>query len=495
MAAPFRIYNTRTRSVEPFAPIEDGKIGIYVCGMTVYDRCHMGHARAMVVFDAFVRYLRFRGWDVNFIRNFTDVDDKIIARANERGEDPIALSARFIDAFHEDADALGLIRPDKEPKVSETIGAIQDLIASLVEKGNAYLSEGTVWFDVKSHASYGQLSGQKVDELQSPDSVPGKKHPADFALWKAVKPGEPSWDSPWGPGRPGWHIECSAMCMGCIGPTIDIHGGGLDLVFPHHENEIAQSEAHTTQTYANYWMHNGMLTMSNGQKMGKSLGNVWNVQNALNEFPAESLRLYYLQALYRSPLPWGDEALPEALASLCRLYEAREVAEAMVGQEDPAQVARDLGDDAQAVLELSKNFEVNFLAALDDDFNTAKAMASVFELVRAVNRFANHKKAKKRGGPVVAGALKALRLVSSSLGILAMDVDAFQEEVKSKRCAAMGISIDDIEAKILARTEARANRDWAASDAIRDELDNAGVVLMDGADRTTWRIRVTDAAE
>jgi cysteinyl-tRNA synthetase len=452
----------------------------------------MGHARAMVVFDAFVRYLRFRGWDVNFVRNFTDVDDKIIARANEIGEDPIELAARFIDAFHEDADALGLIRPDAEPKVSETIEAIQDLIQSLIDKGNAYASEGTVWFDVKSMPSSGQLSGQKVDELKSPDSVPGKKHPADFALWKAVKPGEPSWDSPWGPGRPGWHIECSAMSMCSIGPTLDIHGGGLDLAFPHHENEIAQSEAHTHQSYVNYWMHNGMLTMANGQKMGKSLGNVWNVQNALNEFPAEALRLYYLQALYRSSLPWGDEALPEALGSLCRLYEAREVAEAMGGQEDAIQVAKDLGEDAQEVLRLSEAFEGNFLAALDDDFNTAKAMASVFELVRAMNRFANHKKAKKRGGPVVARALEALQLVSSALGILSMDVESFLEEVKVKRCAAMGICQDDIDAKIQARSEARANKDWAESDAIRDALDTAGVILMDGTEGTTWRIRICD---
>ena len=492
MAAPFRLYNTRTRSVGPFEPVEPGKIGIYVCGMTVYDRCHMGHARAMVVFDAFVRYLRFRGWDVNFVRNFTDVDDKIIARAQKLDEDPIALAARFIDAFHEDADELGLIRPDAEPKVSETIDGIQDLIQSLVDKGNAYTSDGTVWFDVKSMPSYGQLSGQKVDELQSPDTVPGKKHPADFALWKAVKPGEPSWESPWGPGRPGWHIECSAMSMGCIGETLDIHGGGLDLVFPHHENEVAQSEAHTHKTYANYWMHNGMLTMANGQKMGKSLGNVWNVQNALDAFPAEALRLYYLQALYRSSLPWGDEALPDALSSLCRLYEAREVAEAMGGQEDASQVARDLGEDAARVLELSNNFQGQFLGALDDDFNTAKAMASVFELVRAVNRFANHKKAKKRGGPVVKGALAAFELVSNALSILSMDVDAFQEEVKAKRCAAMGIERSDIEAKIQARTDARANKDWAASDALRDELDAAGIVLMDGSETTTWRIRIGD---
>ena len=490
MPAPFKIYNTRSRSVEPFSPLEPGKVGIYVCGMTVYDRCHMGHARAMVVFDAFVRYLRFRGWSVNFVRNFTDVDDKIIQRAQERGEDPIALSARFIDAFHEDADALGLIRPDAEPKVSESIGGIQDLIGSLISKGNAYVNDGTVWFDVKSLPSYGRLSGQKVDELQSPDTVSGKKHPADFALWKAVKPGEPSWPSPWGPGRPGWHIECSAMSMECLGKTMDIHGGGLDLVFPHHENEIAQSEAHTDCTYFNYWMHNGMLTMANGQKMGKSLGNVWNVQNALREFPAEALRMYYLQALYRSPLPWGDDALTDSLSALCRLYEAREVAEAMNGQEDAAHVARDLGEDAQRVLDLTARFESQFLGALDDDFNTAKAMAVVFELVRAVNRFANHKKARKRGGPVVAGALAAFQLVADALGLLSTDVHSFQEEVKTKRCAAMGIELADIEAKVAARTNARANKDWAESDRLRDELEHAGVVLMDGAECTSWRIRV-----
>jgi cysteinyl-tRNA synthetase len=490
MAAPFRIYNTRTRTVEPFRPLIEGKLGIYVCGMTVYDRCHMGHARAMVVFDAFVRYLRFRGWDVNFVRNFTDIDDKIIARASEIGEDPMALAARFIDAFHEDADALGLIRPDAEPKVSESIDGITALIVSLIDKGHAYDNAGTVWFDVKSLPSYGQLSGQKVDELNSPDSVQGKKHPADFALWKAAKPGEPSWESPWGPGRPGWHIECSAMAMGCIGETLDIHGGGLDLVFPHHENEVAQSEAHSHKTYANYWMHNGMLTMASGQKMGKSLGNVWNVQNALSEIPAEAIRLYYLGALYRSPLPWGDDALPEALGSLCRLYEAREVAEAMGGNEDPSQVARDLGEDAERVLSLSKSFEARFLGALDDDFNTAKAMAYLFELVRAVNRFGNHKKAKKRGGPVVADALAALHLVSQTLGVLSMDVETYQEEVKDKRCRAMGLTRESVEAQIEARTVARANKDWAQSDTIRNALDDAGVVLMDSTEGTTWRLQI-----
>jgi cysteinyl-tRNA synthetase len=453
----------------------------------------MGHARAMVVFDAFVRYLRFREWNVHFVRNFTDIDDKIIVRANELGEEPMALAARFIDAFHEDADALGLIRPDAEPKVSDSIEAIQNLVQALVDKGHAYLSEGTVWFDVKSFPNYGRLSGQKVDELKSPDTVVGKKHPADFALWKSVKPGEPSWESPWGPGRPGWHIECSAMSMDRIGKTLDIHGGGLDLVFPHHENEVAQSEAHTHSTYANYWMHNGMLTMSSGQKMGKSLGNVWNVQNALEDFPAESLRLYYLQSLYRSPLPWGPDALPDALGSLCRLYEAKEVAEAMQGQEDAAQVAQALGKDAEQVLNLAASFEEQFLGALDDDFNTAKAMASLFELVRAVNRFANHKKAKKRGAPIVAGALTAFELVSNALGLLMMDAEDFQEEVKNKRCRAMGLAREDVERKIEARSAARTNKDWARSDVLRNELDAAGVVLMDRPTGTTWRLRVGDS--
>ena len=457
--------------------------------MTVYDRCHMGHARAMVVFDAFVRYLRFRGWDVNFVRNFTDVDDKIIAR-QERGN-PIALAARFIRPSMR-TPMLWAIRPDAEPKVSDTIDDIEALIGSLVDKGNAYVNEGTVWFDVKSMPSYGQLSGQNVDALQSPDTVPGKRHPADFALWKAVKPGEPSWESPWGPGRPGWHIECSAMSMGCIGPTLDIHGGGLDLVFPHHENEVAQSEAHTHETYANYWMHNGMLTMASGQKMGKSLGNVWNVRTRSRSTPRRPFACT-TWAPSAGPLPWGDDALSDALGSLCRLYEARS-GRGDGGEEDAARVASDLGEDAATVLSLSEGFEEPS-AALDDDFNTAKAMASVFELVRAVNRFGNHKKAKKRGGPVVAGALKALDLVSETLGILTMSVEDFQNEVKLKRCNATGICRDSVEARIAERTQARADKDWARSDALRDELDAEGIVLMDGADTTTWRMRICENAE
>ena len=491
MAVPFRLYNTLSRKVEAFTPIEEGKISLYVCGMTVYDHCHIGHARAMVVFDAFVRYLRYREWDVAFVRNFTDVDDKIIARSMETGEEPLALAQRYIDAFHEDVDNLGLIRPDQEPRVSTSIDDIKALIARLIDRGHAYVNEGTVWFAVDTFDEYGKLSGQKVNELRSPDEVPGKRNPADFALWKAVKPGEPAWDSPWGSGRPGWHIECSAMASACLGETIDIHGGGLDLVFPHHENEVAQSECGNGTCFTRYWMHNGLLTMTGGQKMGKSLGNVINIRDALEAFPAESLRLYYLQNLYRSPLPWSDTALPDALGMLARLYEARDVAETMGGQEKADEVAEQLGADATRVLELGRSFEERFYGALDEDFNTAQALGYTFELARAINRFSNHRKARKRGGPVVAPALAALKHVSHALSLLNMDADSFQEEVKTKRLSAMGISREAVEAKIAERIRARGEKDWAKADAIRDELDAMQILVMDTPEGSDWRVRLS----
>ena len=488
MAEPFRIYNTLSRTVEDFVPQTPGHVGLYVCGMTVYDRSHVGHARAMVVFDAFVRYLRHRGWDVNFVRNFTDVDDKIIRRANELGEDPVGLAARFIDIFHEDMDALGLVRPDHEPRVSRCIDDIHDVIGKLVDTGHAYVSEGTVWYAVRTFDQYGKLSGQKVDELRSPDEAGGKRDPADFALWKCARPGEPSWESPWGPGRPGWHIECSAMSCKHLGATLDIHGGGLDLVFPHHENEIAQSEAANSAPYARYWMHNGLLTMASGQKMGKSLGNVINIDVALEEFPAEALRLYYLQNKYRSPLPWSSDALPEALGMLSRLYDAREAAEAMGGQGDADRIALEMGEAAGEVLRQGKAFEERFHGARDEDFNTGGALAAAFELARAVNRFAEHKKARKRGGPVVAPALAAFQLLADALGLLARPVLDFHAEVRVKRLKALGMDEAAVEAKLAERAEARANKDWARSDALRDELEGRGIVVMDTPSGVQWRV-------
>ncbi len=490
MAAPFRIYNTRTRSVEPFVPQVEGHVGLYVCGMTVYDHLHVGHARAMVVFDTFVRWLRHRGWSVRFVRNFTDIDDKIIRRAQALDEDPLALANRYIDAFHADVSALGLQDPDAEPRVSTSIDDILSMIAALVEREHAYASEGTVWFDVASLPAYGALSNQKVSELRSDDADRGKRHPADFALWKAAAPGEPTWESPWGPGRPGWHIECSAMARKELGETLDIHGGGLDLVFPHHENEVAQSEAAHGCRFSNYWVHNGMLTVASGAKMGKSLGNVINVHEALETFPAEALRLYYLQNKYRSSLPWSERALPDALCMLARLYEAREAAEAMAGDGDPDRVAKEMGEAAQAVLDLGRTFEQRFHEALDEDFNTAGALAVAFETARAINRFAGHKKAKKRGGPVVAPALEALGLLGRALGLLDRPVEGFVEEVKAKRLPALGLTPEDVERSLAERVAARADKDWARADAIRADLEARGIVVMDTADGVAWRVRV-----
>ena len=490
MAEAFKIYDTRTRKLEDFEPIEAGKIRLYACGNTVYDHCHIGHARGMILFDSFVRYLRHRGWDVDFVRNFTDVDDKIIARANELGEDPLALSARFIGEYHADAKAMGLATPNREPKVSDFMDDIRELIQSLIDKEHAYQNEGSVWFDVASYSDYGHLSGQKVDELRSADEVAGKRSPADFALWKAVKPGEPSWPSPWGDGRPGWHIECSAMAKATLGNTVDIHGGGLDLVFPHHENEAAQSVCGNKADYARVWMHHGLLTMASGQKMGKSFGNVINVKVALAAFPAETLRLYYLQNQYRSPLPWGDEALPEALGMLSRLYDAREVAEAMGGEEPAENVAKSMGKDAQTVLALGQSFSDRFYTALDQDFNTALAIAHLMELSRAINRFGNVKKAGKRGGPVVAKALEAFALADKTLGLMRMSSEEFHTEVKEKRLAAMGLSPGEIDTLIEARGKARADKDWSRADEIRDELEAKSILVMDLADGVQWRVKL-----
>ncbi|MCZ7678319.1 MAG: cysteine--tRNA ligase [Sandaracinaceae bacterium] len=492
MAAPFRLSNTLTRTVEDFRPREPGKVGLYVCGMTVYDDAHVGHARAMVTFDMVTRYLRHRGWDVTFVRNYTDVDDKIIDRALERGEDPLALANRYIASFEEDVANLGLLKPSYEPRVTQTIPEIQALIQRLIDRGCAYESEGSVWFAVQAFPEYGKLSGQKVEDMRQPEEpVPGKRSPQDFALWKAAKPGEPAWDSPWGPGRPGWHIECSAMAHKHLGEELDIHGGGLDLVFPHHENEIAQSECgHAHQPYARYWMHNGLLTMASGQKMGKSLGNVFNIKEALKLFPAEALRIYYMQVHYRSPLPWSIEALPDALGLLARLYEAKEVASQMQGDAPLEHMVKELGADAARVVEMSEAFGARFYAAMDDDFNTAKALGYAFELARAVNRLGNHKKSRAKGGPIAKKALAAFEVLADALGLLQMAPSAFIDEVKDKRLPALGLTREEVDAKLAARMAAREAKDWAKADAIRGELEGKGIAVMDRPGGVDWRIRL-----
>ncbi|MBM4291449.1 MAG: cysteine--tRNA ligase [Deltaproteobacteria bacterium] len=493
--APFRLYNTLTKQTEPFVPLQEGAVSLYVCGMTVYDHIHIGHGRAMVAFDAFVRYLRHRGWAVRFVRNFTDIDDKIIRRALERGEEPLALAQRYIDAFHEDTDALGLARPDVEPRVSTSMEAILHMTEHLIAKGHAYEADGSVWFSVQSFPEYGKLSRQRVDELRSADEESGKRHPADFALWKACKPGEPTWPSPWGQGRPGWHIECSAMSREQLGAQIDIHGGGLDLVFPHHENEVAQSECASGEPFARYWMHNGLITMASGQKMGKSLGNVFNIREALAVFPAEALRLYLLQNHYRTALPWSETSLTEALSMLARLYEAKEVAGQLArepgeAQESPAAAAQALGEDAAAALALAEGFEARLYGALDEDFNTAQALALAFELARAVNRLAGHKRAKRRAGPIAALALAAFERFSAALHLLGAAPGEFTEEVKRKRLAPLGLTAEEVEGLLAARAAARAAKDWAESDRLRDLLDARGVAVMDTPAGAEWRVKL-----
>ncbi len=506
MDNPIKVFNSYKRTLEPFVPLQDGKVGMYVCGMTVYDYCHIGHARAMITFDVIARYLRHRGYDLTFVRNHTDVDDKIIARAQELGEDPLELSARFIQALDDDLAGFGLLPPTVQPKVSEHIDEIIATIASIVDNGHGYAVEGDVFFHVPSLRRYGYLSGRDVEKMRAGERIevdPRKRHPADFALWKSVKPGEPSWDSPWGPGRPGWHIECTAMSQKYLGEQFDIHGGGNDLLFPHHENEIAQGEAATGKhPFVHYWMHNGMVTLiddATGEpvKMSKSLGNVINIRDLLVEMPGEALKLLYLEHHYRSPVPFSSAGLSQALSNLDRMYQAKEIAlraKAIMdeGQRSltAAEEAKGMGGPAKALFDLCDGFEERFHAAMDADFNTARALGDLFELVKATNRLAGTKKAFQRAAAVMASALPAFELVGEVLGVGAMAPVEFFEEMRVKRLAAAGVARERVEALLVQRGQARADRDWAAADTIRDQLDELNVVVMDTPEGTTWRIRV-----
>lgn len=458
-----KIYNDLTNQKEVFEPIVPGKVRMYVCGMTVYDLCHLGHARVMVVFDVVSRYLRALGFEVAYIRNITDIDDKIIARANENGEPFGALTERFIRAMHEDSEALGILPPDEEPRATAHLGEIVAMIERLIENGHAYAADnGDVYFDVKSFPGYGKLSGKSVDDLQAGARVEVgdvKRDPLDFALWKAAKPGEPAWPSPWGEGRPGWHIECSAMSTCCLGDTFDIHGGGADLTFPHHENEIAQAEGATGKPFVNYWMHNGFVRI-NDEKMSKSLGNFFTVREILERYRAEEVRYFILTSQYRSPLNYDDEHLDNARGALTRFYTA-------LRGLDGAQPAG--GDELVA----------RFHAAMEDDFNTSEALAAMFELAREINRL------RGEDAPRAAALAARLRQLGGVLGILQEDPDVYLRGGAAS--AGEGLSDAGIEALIASRTAAKAARDWASADRIRDQLKEQGVVLEDGPGGTTWR--------
>ncbi|MBT8421386.1 MAG: cysteine--tRNA ligase [Gammaproteobacteria bacterium] len=462
-----RIFNSLTNQKETFQPISPGKVGIYVCGMTVYDYCHLGHARVLVVFDIIVRYLRSLGFDVTYIRNITDIDDKIINRANEMGEDFLALTHRFIEAMHEDEAALGVLPPNVEPRATQSIDKILAMIETLVAKGNAYPgSGGDVYYDVSSFATYGELSGKRIEDLRAGARVEineSKADPLDFVLWKAAKPGEPYWDSPWGPGRPGWHIECSAMSTGCLGNHFDIHGGGMDLKFPHHENEIAQSEAATGESFVNMWIHNGFVRVSD-EKMSKSLGNFFTVREVLEKYPAEAVRYLIVASHYRSPLNYSDQQLDQARTSLSRLYTA----------------LRCLPDARTTEASIDPAYGARFRTAMDDDFNTPEALAVLFDIAREINR------AREENDELKATTLGVtLRELGQKLGLIQGDPAAFLQT--AAQVSESGPDDETIEKLIAERTEARANKDWAKADRIRDELKVRGIVLEDGGGKTIWR--------
>ena len=456
-----RIYNTLTRTKEELRPIEPGHVRMYVCGMTVYDYCHLGHARVLVAFDAVARYLRSLGYRVTYVRNITDIDDKIIARANESGEDFRALTERFIGCMHEDCRALGVLAPDVEPRATHYIGPIVAMVERLLANGAAYRgANGDVYYDVSAFPAYGALSDRRLEDLRSGARVEvdeAKDDPLDFVLWKASKPGEPSWESPWGPGRPGWHIECSAMSTSCLGDHFDIHGGGMDLQFPHHENEIAQSEAATGATFVNVWMHNGFVRIDD-EKMSKSLGNFFTLRGALERYPAETVRCFMLSSHYRSPLNYSEDHLRQADASVRRLYTALRGLDVPEGEPEEGWLAR-------------------FRAAMDDDFNTPEAISVLFDLAHEVNRARETTPQRARA---LAGTLRALGGV---LGLL----DADPETWLRGESLGDGPDDDEIEALIARRAEARARRDWAEADRLREELTGAGIVLEDGAGGTVWR--------
>ncbi|WP_312570682.1 cysteine--tRNA ligase [Stutzerimonas balearica] len=455
------IYNTLSKSKDVFTPLVDNKVRMYVCGMTVYDYCHIGHARVMVAFDVVARWLRHRGYELTYVRNITDIDDKIIKRASENGESFQDLVGRMIAAMHEDEARLNVLRPDIEPRATDHIAGMHAMIQTLIDKGYAYApGNGDVYYRVGKFAGYGKLSRRKIEDLKIGARIEvdeAKEDPLDFVLWKGAKPGEPSWESPWGPGRPGWHIECSVMSTCCLGETFDIHGGGPDLVFPHHENEIAQSEAATGKLYANAWMHAGAVRVD-GEKMSKSLGNFFTIREVLEKYHPEVVRYLLVSSHYRSPINYSEDSLREAKGALERFYNG-------------------LKGLPEATPAGGETFVERFGAAMDDDFNSPEACAVLFDMVREVNRL--------RESDLQAAAALAARLkeLAGVLGVLQLKPEAFLQAG-----AAGKVDAGEVEALIAARLAARAEKNWAESDRIRDQLGAMGVVLEDGKGGTTWRL-------
>jgi len=484
-----KVFNTLTNRLEEFEPLNDKKVGIYACGVTVYDLCHIGHARSAVVFDVIVRYLRYRGFDVKFVRNFTDIDDKIINRAKKEGVTWKEIAEKYTEEYYKDMDRLGIARADIEPKATEHIAEMIEIVRVLIEKGYAYtVDEGesqSVYFSVERFPQYGKLSKKKIDELMSGARVDvneRKRNPLDFALWKASKPDEPWWESPWGRGRPGWHIECSAMSLKHIGETLDIHGGGADLIFPHHENEIAQSEAYTGKPFAKYWIHNGFVTIDK-EKMSKSLGNVLNIRDLLDMYDAEALRLFLLSSHYRSPIEFSHEYIKEAEATLDRVYST------IWRIEDFEKVEPKEKSKSNIQIELNiENLKSEFEKAMDDDFNTAKALGVIFEFIKDLNRFMDKKPTNKEELTFIFNAKKIIKELGSILNLFQREpIQWYRDLLKIKK---IEISENEINRLIEERVQARKNKDWQKADSIRQKLLSKGIILEDKPDRTIWKVKI-----
>lgn len=461
-----KVYNTLTRQKEELVPITPGEVKMYACGPTVYNYIHIGNARPLCIFDILRRYLEYRGYKVKFVQNFTDIDDKIIKRANEEGVEFSEVSEKYIDEFWKDAKGLNVRQANVHPKATENIDNIINIISTLIDKGYAYEAQGDVYFSPKNFDGYGKLSHQPLEELEAGARImvgEVKREPMDFAVWKAAKPGEPSWDSPWGKGRPGWHIECSAMVCRYLGETIDIHCGGQDLIFPHHENEIAQSECFTGKPFANYWMHNGYINVDN-VKMSKSLGNFFTVRDVAEKYGYEPIRYLLISSQYRSPINYSAEIIEQCSAALNRLYTCRDSIDFEL--KNAADAAHD-GDDA--VIEGFSKYREQFIAAMDDDLNTADAIAAIFELVRDINTNVVGKGSSKKLCEAAAGIFDELT------DVLGLVYNRKTEELD-----------DDIEKLIEARTQARKDKNWAEADRIRDELKARGIVLEDTAQGVKW---------
>jgi cysteinyl-tRNA synthetase len=491
---PIHLYNSMTQKKEEFIPLKENQVTMYVCGVTVYDHAHIGHARAAVIFDVIYRYLKYRGFKVTYVRNFTDVDDKIINRANQEGVSWREIAGTYIREYTADTQALGNESPTHEPLATEHIADMIKIITTLIEKGYAYELDGDVYFEVGKFGAYGKLSKKNLDEQMAGARVEAderKKDPRDFALWKKSKPGEPFWPSPWGEGRPGWHIECSAMSQKYLGETIDIHGGGRDLIFPHHENEIAQAEAASGKSFVRYWIHNGFVNI-NQEKMSKSLGNFFTIKDILKKYHPEVVRLFLLSHHYRSPVDFSAENMNDAKTGLERLYTTLAEVDTLLAEKDFPEVKEEgLSAFDKGLYEEVKNLLSQFEQAMDEDFNTALALGHVYNAVRALNRSLSDSEFKKTDSArsVVALARKAFSKIGTVLGVFQVKPPEFLAMLKNQKLSDLDITVDEIEKLIEERNQARREKNWKRADEIRDSLLKKNIILEDGRGKTTWKVK------